>query len=385
MKTARVIGAGPAGLMAAEVLAQAGLSVRIADAMPSVGRKFLMAGKSGLNLTKDEPEQTFIDRFGPLPTPMGEALATFGPAQVKDWAKGLGQEIFIGTTGRVFPKAMKASPLLRAWMQRLGDLGVSVDTRWRWTGWSDDGLRFETPDGAIEDLPDVTILALGGASWRRLGSDGAWSAWLDDTAPFQPSNMGLKVKWSEHMAPHIGKPVKGICLTADGVSSRGEFILSSTGIEGGGIYDVSAMVRDGAPLTLDLCPDLTNAQVADALAKPYGKSSLSNRLRKSLRLGPTKIALLHEWGRPLPAQLAPVIKSLPVCHDGPRPLDQAISTAGGLRFEAMNNELMLTARPGIFAAGEMLDWEAPTGGYLITGCLATGRWAAQGALRWLGH
>ncbi len=380
MTTALVIGAGPAGLMAAEVLSGAGVSVTVADQMPSVGRKFLMAGKSGLNLTKEE--ECFDAGYGAMPPALAQALAGFGPDAVRGWAEGLGQPLFTGSTGRVFPKAMKASPLLRAWLQRLDAQNVQLRTWHRWTGWQDGAAAFE---GQPAIAADLTVLALGGASWARLGSDGAWAGLMDGVAPFRPANCGFIVDWSDHMARHLGAPVKGIALHAGDLVSRGEIVISARGVEGGGIYAVSAAVRDGAPLLLDLAPDLTEAEVRARLARPRGKASLSNHLRKVLRLDPVQIALLNEWGRPFPGDFARLIKRLPVAHQGPRPLDEAISTAGGLRFEALDDHLMLRDRPGVFAAGEMLDWEAPTGGYLITACLATGRHAARGALRWAGN
>ena len=382
MTTALVIGAGPAGLMAANVLAQGGVTVTLADAMATPARKFLMAGKSGLNLTKDEPLAAFLAAYTPHPPALNAALRGFGPEQVKDWARGLGQEVFTGTSGRVFPVAMKASPLLRAWLNRLDGLGVTLRSRWRWTGWDGAAVVFQTPEGPQALTPDVTVLALGGASWARLGSDGGWAALLPGlTAPFRPANMGLAVDWSAHMAPHLGAPVKGVALHAGASTSRGEFVLSAKGLEGGGIYAVSRAVRDGAALTLDLFPDLTLADLRARLARLPAKDSLPNRLRK-LGLDPARTALVLEWGRPLPVDPAPLLKALPVRHTGPRPLDEAISSAGGLRFDALTG-FMLTARPGTFAAGEMLHWEAPTGGYLITACLATGRAAGLQALEWL--
>lgn len=375
MTDAVVIGAGPAGLMAAEELANAGLSVVVADAMPSVGRKFLMAGKSGLNLTKVEDD--FAAVFDP---PMAKIVADFGPQEVMEWATGLGQPLFTGSTGRVFPKVMKASPLLRAWLARLDTLGVVIQTRWRWDGWKDGRLRFTTAKGDTWLDPKVTVLALGGASWARLGANGAWATYLPDAvAPFAPANMGFSVAWSDHMTRHLGQPVKAVALTAGGQTTRGEFVISKRGIEGGGVYMVSRAMREGAPLTIDLMPDWPLDRVRDALAKPRGKTSLSNHLRKVLRLDPVRMALLSEFGRPFPADLAPLIKALPVRHSGPRPMDEAISTAGGVRFDALTEGLMLRGRPGVFCAGEMLDWEAPTGGYLITGCLATGRRAGRAA------
>ena len=375
-----VIGAGPAGLMAADVLATGGCTVTLADAMPSVGRKFLMAGKSGLNLTKDEPLAEFIAACGPLPQVMADALTAFGPAQVIDWARALGQPVFTGSSGRVFPQTMKASPLLRAWLRRLGVAGVQLRTRWRWIGWDGTAAVFDTPDGRRTLTTDITVLAMGGASWRRLGSDGGWAAQLpEQVAPFAPANMGFAVDWSPHMTAHFGQPVKGCALIAGDQYERGEFVISARGVEGGGVYAVSRAVRNGAPLFLDLFPDRTLAEVTEKLSRPRGKETIANHLRKTLRLDPIRLALLNEWGRPLPATLAPLLKRLAVRHTGPRPLDEAISTAGGVRFDALDG-LMLRTRPGVFCAGEMLDWEAPTGGYLITGCLATGRAAALAAL-----
>ena len=383
MTDAVVIGAGPAGLMAAEELGKAGLSVTIADAMPSVGRKFLMAGKSGLNITKAEPSAAFLAAFGsPLSKALATALDQFGPDEVIAWAKGLGQPVFTGSTGRVFPKAMKASPLLRAWLLRLGGLGVRIETRWRWDGWQGAALRFDTPSGVQIMSPRVTVLAMGGASWARLGANGGWAGYFEDeVAPFKPANMGFVVNWSAYMTPHLGSPVKSVALTAGGQSTRGEFVISARGIEGGGVYAVSRAMREGAPLYVDLRPDWPVEKLRAALKKPRGKASLSNHLRKVLKFSPVQMALLSEFGRPFPDDLAPLIKALPIMHQGPRPLDEAISTAGGVKFSALNDQLMLNRRSGVFCAGEMLDWEAPTGGYLITGCLATGRLAGAAAVR----
>ncbi|WP_333713854.1 TIGR03862 family flavoprotein [Yoonia sp.] len=377
-----VIGAGPAGLMAAEVMADAGLTVMVADAMPSVGRKFLMAGKSGLNITKDEDAAAFLAAYGqPLPPAFAKAVGDFGPKEVMDWAEALGQPLFTGSTGRVFPTVMKASPLLRAWLARLSGLGVTMQTRWRWQGWADEAHRFETPDGPVQVQADVTVLAMGGASWSRLGSDGRWAAQMPDAvAPFAPANMGFEVAWSPHMARHFGTPVKSVALQAGDAQSRGEFVLTRHGIEGGGVYMIARAVREGAPLSLDLVPDWSPQKVSTALARPRGKASLTNHLRTVLRLDAVRLALLSEFGRPFPDDLAGLIKHLPVAHTGPRPMDEAISTAGGVRFDALDDGLMLIGRPGVFCAGEMLDWEAPTGGYLITGCLATGRIAGRSAV-----
>jgi uncharacterized flavoprotein (TIGR03862 family) len=381
MARALVIGAGPAGLMAAEELALAGHRVLLAEAKASPARKFLMAGKSGLNITKDEPLDRFLATYDP-PGWLAGILADFGPDQVQDWCRGLGQPVFTGSSGRVFPVAMKASPLLRAWLARLEGLGVELRTRWRWTGFQGEGLTFETPDGPRLKTPDVTVLALGGASWARLGSDGAWADILADRgvelAPFQPANMGFRLDWSPHMTPFFGQPVKGARLSAGLEQVRAEFVLSEKGIEGGGIYALSRALRVGAGLVLDLMPDLSVENLKARLASQRPGETLKNRLRK-LGLAPASIALILEFGRHLPPDQA--IKSLPVPLQGPRPLDEAISTAGGIAREALTEGLELKALPGIFAAGEMLDWEAPTGGYLLTACLATGRHAGRAAAR----
>jgi len=387
MTDALVIGAGPAGLMAAGALARAGRRVVVVDAKPSVGRKFLMAGKSGLNLTKDEPLDRVLDAYGEIPIFLRKIISDFGPGAVQDWARGLGQEVFTGSTGRVFPKAMKASPLLRAMLGDLAAQGVEFRTRWRWTRW-EDGFGFETPEGPVTLMPNVAILALGGASWARLGSDGVWAALLEEKgvalAPFQPANVGLSVPWSDHMAKHFGAPVKGVALSVGGTSRRGEFVVSANGLEGGGIYTVSKPLRDGAALELDLLPDQSRAALTERLRRPRGKASLTNHLRKLLKLDPVKIALMREFGGPLPGgeALVDLIKALPVRHAGPRPLDEAISTAGGVALDAVTEDLMLETAPGTFVAGEMLDWEAPTGGYLITACLATGLHAGTAAAHW---
>ena len=383
MARALVIGGGPAGLMAAETLADAGLGVTVAEQMPTMGRKLLMAGKSGLNMTKDEPRDAFDAAYGAMPDALRAALGGFGPDAVQAWARGLGQELFTGSTGRVFPTVMKASPLLRAWLARLTRAGVDLRTRWRFAGWEDGAALFDTPQGRQAVAADVTVLAMGGASWARLGSDGTWAALLPErTTPFRPANMGFGVAWSAHMARHFGAPVKPVALIAGTRRVRGECVVSTRGLEGGGIYAVSADLRDGAPLALDLVPDLERAEVVLRLARPRGKTSLSNHLRRTLKLDPVRLALLQEFARPLPEAAEPLaarIKALPVPLTGPHPLDEAISTAGGLRFDALDADLMLRDRPGVFAAGEMLDWEAPTGGYLLTACLATGRHAGRAA------
>jgi uncharacterized flavoprotein (TIGR03862 family) len=380
-RQALVIGAGPAGLMAAGTLAEAGCDVVVAEAKPTVARKFLMAGKSGLNLTKDEPEAAFATAFhGSCAGLVRDAVADFGPGAVADWARGLGQPVFTGSSGRVFPEAMKASPLLRAW---LAALRVEIRTRWRWTGFDGGALTFDTPDGPARLTPDLTILALGGASWPRLGSDAAWVPWLTargvDITPFAPTNAGLAVDWSPHMAKHFGTPVKVARLTAGDTTLRGEFVISHRGLEGSAIYAVSRAVREGAPLTLDLCPDWSEAEVRARLSRRRGKGTVTSHLRKTLNLDPARLALLMEFARPLPADLAPVLKALPVAHAGLRPIEEAISSAGGIAATALDG-YALRALPGVYACGEMLDWEAPTGGYLLTACFATGRSAARQAL-----
>ena len=374
---ALVIGAGPAGLMAAEMLALAGVSVVVCEAKPSIGRKFLMAGKSGLNVTKDEPPSAFAARYDS--PPLRQMLAEFGPDQVRDWCRALGQEVFTGSSGRVFPVAMKASPLLRAWAGRLDGLGVQIRTRWRWARFQGDGFRFETPEGPQVLHPKVTVLALGGASWARLGSDGAWVPWLQDKgvqiAPWKPANMGFRVDWSAKMAPVFGQPVKGVALIAGSLRERGEFVISSSGIEGGGVYAVSRALRDGAGLALDLLPDLSADEVARRLQAMRPGESAVNRLRK-LGLGRAQVALVMEFSRDAPLDR---LKHLPVRLAGPAPLDEAISVAGGVAWGAVTDGLELTAVPGVFVCGEMLDWEAPTGGYLLTAAWATGRWAGRAA------
>ena len=387
---ALVIGAGPAGLMAAERLAAAGHRVLIADAKPSAGRKFLMAGKSGLNLTMDMDAGGFAARYWRGADRMAPLIAEFGPAEVQDWARALGQEVFTGSSGRVFPRAMKASPLLRAWLGKLSASRVTLRTRWRWTGHDGAAATFETPDGPRRIRARATVLALGGASWARLGSDGAWTdALANDGAPltpFEPSNVGFRVDWTPEMAKHFGAPVKPVTLSAGGRSLAGEFVVSARGVEGGGIYALTPELRSGAALTLDLIPDRSVADVEARLTRPRGKASLSNHLRKTLGLTPVKIALLRDCAPDAlgdPAATARALKALPLPLKGPRPIDEAISTAGGVAWDALDDGLMLKARPGLFCAGEMIDWDAPTGGWLITGCLATGRHAGDAAARWL--
>ncbi len=377
-----MIGAGPAGLMAAEELAKAGLRVVICDAKPSPARKFLMAGKSGLNITKAQALPAFTAAYqSPQMTPI---LAAFGPEAVMDWCRALGIEVFTGSSGRVFPKAMKASPLLRAWLARLAGLGVELRSWWRWVGF-EGGFAFDTPQGRVVLAPAVTVLALGGASWARLGSDAAWVPWLADKGvaitPFQPANMGFCVVWSPHMAKHFGQAVKGVALCVGNRRERGEFVISSKGVEGGGVYAVSRDLRDGGALHLDLMPDLAADEVARRVSAMKSSETLANRLRK-LGLSATALALVMEFGRALPTVQA--LKALPIPLGPPRPLDEAISVAGGVAFANLTPDLELRAMPHTYVCGEMLDWEAPTGGYLLTGCLATGRWAGRAAARALG-
>ncbi|SNS33517.1 TIGR03862 family flavoprotein [Antarctobacter heliothermus] len=391
MSHALVIGGGPAGLMAAEALLSAGHRVVLAEAKPSVGRKFLMAGKSGLNLTKVEDAAAFRAAYAGAAAPLSPMLDAFGPQEVQTWAEGLGQATFTGSSGRLFPTAMKASPLLRAWLARLDGMGLDRRTGWRWQGWAEEGgLRFDTPDGPVVQRPSVTVLALGGASWARLGSDGVWADHFRaaglPVAPFAASSAGVLVDWSPHMARHFGAPLKNVTFRAGALENRGEAVISARGLEGGGIYPLTPALRAGHDLTVDLLPDISVDVLAERLARPRGKQSRANAIRKALRLAPAAQALLMEFARPLPdepAVLAAMIKALPLPHAGLRPMDEAISTAGGVPFAALDEGLMLRGKPGCFCAGEMLDWEAPTGGYLLTACLATGLWAGRHAAAWL--
>ena len=377
MLDALVIGAGPAGLMAAEELAKAGRRVVICEGKSSPARKFLMAGKSGLNVTKAQALPAFIAAY--QSPHMAPFLAEFGPEAVMDWCNQLGADVFTGSSGRVFPKAMKASPLVRAWMARLAGMGVELRSRWRWVGF-DDGFAFDTPQGRTVLHPAVTVLALGGASWARLGSDAAWVPWLAEKGvritPFQPANMGFQVDWSPHMAKVFGQAVKGAALCVDKRRERGEFIISSKGIEGGGIYAVSRDLRQGAALQLDLMPDVSVDEVAQRLSAMRSSETLVNRLRK-LGLSAPALALVMEFGRALSPLQA--VKALPIPLGPPRPMDEAISVAGGVSFASVTPDLELRALPKTFVCGEMLDWEAPTGGYLLTGCWASGRWAGRAA------
>ena len=385
--TVAVIGAGPAGLMAAEAASARGARVAVYEHMPSPARKLLMAGKSGLNVTKREPADAFRAAYGAAAPSLAPMLDAFGPEAVVAWMAGLGQPSTVGSTGRVFPEAWKASPLLRAWLARLDARGVALHRRHRWTGWDDrGGLAFETPDGPRIVRAGATVLAMGGASWRRLGSDGAWAGvdgLADRAAPFAPANDGVAVAWSAVVrATMIGRPLKGVRFTAGPLASRGEAVIARHGLEGGGLYPLTPALRDGAALHVDIKPDLDAAEVARRLARPCGKRSWTDHLRRSLGLAPPALALYNEFARALPDRLDPAtIKRLAIPHAGPRPIDEAISTAGGLRLASLDGDLMLRDRPGTFAAGEMLDWEAPTGGYLLTACLATGRWAGEAAAR----
>lgn len=374
---ALVIGAGPAGLMAAEELAKAGVRTLVVEAKPTVARKFLMAGKSGLNVTKDEAWDTFVSRYDAQQ--LLSILKEFGPREVQDWCRDLGQDVYTGSSGRIFPVAMKASPLLRAWLQRLTTQGVEIRTRWRWTGFDGAAFAFDTPTGPQSLTPKVTILALGGASWQRLGSDGAWVPWLRERGmeitDWKPANMGFRVDWSPHMAPFFGSPVKGIALIAGPHRERGEFVISAKGVEGGGIYSIYKYLRDAYTLALDLLPDLAQEEITRRLSRMKPGDSTTNKLRK-LGLDRAQIALVMEFSRAKPFAH---LKHLPIPLQGPRPLDEAISVAGGIAWDAVTPDLELKALPGTFVAGEMLDWEAPTGGYLLTASWATGRWAGRAA------
>lgn len=385
---AMVIGAGPAGLMAAEELLSAGYRVILAEARPSPGRKLLMAGKSGLNLTMDEPLEPFLSRYCEAADWLRPMIAEFGPEQVKAWARDLSQPVFTGSSGRVFPAAMKASPLLRAWLARLSGQGLDLRLRWRWTGMEGGAACFDTPQGPRGVQARVVVLALGGASWKRLGSDGAWADILArhgvPLAPFRPANMGVGVSWSAHMAPHFGQPLKAVAFHAGLEKSRGEAVITARGLEGGGIYAIYRPIRDGEALRIDLFPDQDVQAIADRLRRrPQGESA-TNRLRRALGLSGARLAVAQEFLRPLPADpldLAQRLKAVLVVTGGPFPMDGAISTAGGVSRAGLDDTLMLRALPGVFVAGEMLDWEAPTGGYLLTACLATGRWAGRAAAR----
>ena len=396
-----VVGAGPAGLMAAEVLSSRGVAVHVYDAMPSAGRKFLLAGRGGLNLTHAEPLDRFVTRLRPSEPRLQDMVNAFAPDAMRAWAQDLGVPTFVGSSGRVFPVDMKAAPLLRAWLHRLRAAGVVFHMRHRWLGWSEQGaLRMQGPQGPVDVAASAVVLALGGASWARLGSDGAWQPVLREAgvevAPLVPSNCGFDVVggWTPHFASRFaGQPFKSVAIALDGVVRKGEFVATVSGVEGSLIYAVSADLREQiassgqALFHLDLLPDRTLARVQADVAHPRGARSLSSHLKSRLGLDGIKLGLLHELlTREVlhdAAQLAPAIKSLPVRLSAARPIDEAISSAGGVRWSALDDSLMLTARPGVWCAGEMLDWEAPTGGYLLTACMATGRAAGEGAWRFL--
>jgi len=393
-KQIAIIGGGPAGLMAAEELSTSDVDVTVYESMPTVARKFLMAGKSGLNITHGEDYARFTTRFGASEARLKSALDAFTPQMLRDWAGGLGQETFVGTSGRVFPKAMKGSPLLRAWLNRLTERGVAVKVRHRWVGLHDGALLFETPDGKIEIKPDAVLLALGGASWPRLGSTGEWVQGLReagvDVANFQPANCGFDVALSEHFRERFsGEPLKSVVTTSDAGRFEGEFVITRHGVEGALIYAHAAALRDSlregrrTVLTIDLAPGRSEERVARDLARASSKDSFSNRLRKSVGLSPVKVALLRECSSPQQmsaSELARLIKAVPLAVSAPRPIAEAISSAGGIRWESVDQNYMLKSLPGFFVAGEMLDWEATTGGYLLTACFATGKAAARGLL-----
>ncbi|MBL6854443.1 MAG: TIGR03862 family flavoprotein [Alphaproteobacteria bacterium] len=385
-KTAAVIGAGPAGLMAAEVLSAGGMAVTVYDRMPSVGRKFLMAGRGGLNLTHSERPDIFFTRYGPAAPHLRPMLQAFPPLALTEWANTLGAQTFTGSSGRIFPKAMKASPLLRAWLARLNRQKVQFRLRHEWRGWSGDALGFHTPAGDVTDTPDVTVLALGGASWPRLGANGGWTTLLQDKGvaitPLRPANMGFNVAWSELFRTRFaGQPLKNVALRFGGHIARGDAMITRYGLEGGAVYALSAVLRDalatGGTITLDLDlrPDLSQQQIASRLSRPQGKDSLANFLRKAVGLSPLESNLLRETGA-APDRL----KSIPLTVTGAQPLARAISTAGGVSFDALDDTLQLKGVSDTYAIGEMLDWEAPTGGYLLQACFSTAVFAARAIL-----
>ncbi len=399
-----VIGAGPAGLMAAEIAANGGARVTVYDRMPSAGRKFLMAGRGGLNLTHSEDLERLLARYGTAAPFLRDAIEAFPPSALRAWSEGLGEATFVGSSGRVFPASFKTSPLLRAWLRRLEAAGVQLKLRHQWTGWDDDGcLLFATADGPVTVRAAATVLALGGASWPRLGSDSGWAGIMARTgvavAPLRPANCGVLVAWSDVFRQRFaGQPLKRIALPFGDHAVRGEALITQAGLEGGGIYALSALLREAvaaggeAVLHVALRPDVAAAELERRLGAPRGKQSLSTFLRKALALSPADIGLLHEAaiasGEPLsamaPAALAHLVNAIPIRVTGMAPIARAISTAGGILFDDIDAGFMLRRRPGTFAAGEMLDWEAPTGGYLLQACFATGAAAGRGALEWLG-
>lgn len=394
-----VVGGGPAGLMAAEVLCAHGARVDVYDSMPSLGRKFLMAGKSGLNLTHFEPLEKFVARYGDRRDRIEPMLRNFGPDDLREWARGLGVETFVGTSGRVFPVGMKASPLLRAWLKRLDEAGVKFHLRHRWTGWDEhNGLTFETPNEIKHVRADAVVLALGGGSWSRLGSDGKWVPRLEQAGvkveALKPSNCGFDVGWSPVFKEKFeGHPVKSVVLTFQSFHRQGEFIITKEGVEGSLIYAASAMIRDEieahgkAVIELDMAPDKTESQLREKLSRPHGSRTMASHLEKTVGIKGVKAGLLREFVSKEDFanmdKLAASIKRLQIPLIATRPLDEAISSAGGVTFEALDEHLMLKKLPGVFCAGEMLDWDAPTGGYLITACMSSGRAAGLGVLNWL--
>ncbi len=397
-KTIAIIGGGPAGLIAAEVISAQGMHVDVYDAMPSVGRKFLMAGKSGLNITHSEPFDVFVTRYGKRREQIEPLLKDFGAEQLRAWVHGLGVETFVGTSGRVFPKEMKASPLLRAWLQRLNASGVTFHLRHKLTGiLPDRSLHFLTPNGDVTVKADAIILALGGGSWRKLGSDGAWVEWLSQAGvkvePLRPSNCGFDVNWSPiFKEKYDGHPIKSVVLSAGEFRQQGEFIITKEGVEGSLVYAASAILRDeleaqgSAVMHLDLAPDKTEVQLSEKLSKPRGSRSMASHLEKTVGIKGVKAGLLREFvpkDEFTESRLAFYIKNLPVTLIATRPLDEAISSAGGISFDSLDEHLMLKNLPGVFCAGEMLDWEAPTGGYLLTACFSSGYAVGHNVMRWL--
>ncbi|GHA12383.1 dehydrogenase [Devosia pacifica] len=397
-KTVGVVGGGPAGLMAADILAAAGLRVTVFDAMPTVGRKFLMAGKSGLNLTHRDLQTTWRHAYSGAAGRLEAALDGYSVQGIRNWCQTLGVETFIGSSGRLFPKGMKASPLLRAWLGQLSDRGVTFATRHRLIERNEDRWLFQTPDGERTYVFAAVILAMGGASWPRLGSDASWVPWMAregvTVAPFRPANSGFEVVWSDIFRERFsGTPVKAVTATSSVGTSSGEFVISQNGIEGGLVYAHSRALREqveaegSATWPLDLAPDRTVEEISRQISRQPHKNSLSNRLRKGAGLDAVKIGLLREFASPLSAEenagLAHLIKALPLKVTGIRSIEEAISSAGGVAWSEVDNDYMLKRLPGVFVAGEMLDWEAPTGGYLLTACLATGRAAGEGAKKWL--
>ena len=403
-RRAIVVGGGPAGLMAAEVLSAGGVQVDLYDAMASCGRKFLLAGKGGMNITHSEDFDAFAGRYGKRRAELVQWLDGFTPLQVREWIHGLGIDTFVGSSGRVFPTDMKAAPLLRAWLHRLREAGVRFHMRHRWLGWRDGALLFATPDGERVESADAVVLALGGASWPRLGSDGAWAPLLAEqgveVAPLVPMNCGFETQWTEHFASrYAGAPLTTVALAAEdddgrSIHRKGQFVITATGIEGSLVYALSAPIRDRilragrATVWIDLLPDHDAARVAEEVMRPRGAKSMSSHLQSRLGIKGVKSGLLHEaLGKEDyadPARLAAAIKALPLTLERPRPIAEAISSGGGVRFEALASPAgMLRALPGVFVAGEMVDWEAPTGGYLLTACFGSGRAAGQGALAWV--